>query len=210
VSINGNVSITEATGQVLMINGATIGGNVEAKNNDVETMLIGSCLKGGINVNGDVTIVGNTAPDVIVASCSEFGGNLVMVDNVATGAGLGEGVIQVHGSTIGGNAQLTGNRARSITFFPDIGDLAGSVDGNVEFKNNSGVVLQVMFAPVGGNVSVEGNFDSALGLYVGGNEIGGNLICKKNDPDAKAGILHPVDGFIAFPNIVVGKDQCET
>lgn len=195
--IDGNVTLRNnpAEGDINVVNGNTIGGNVVAKNNEsiTDDIFIGSCGSGGNTVDGNVTVVNNTAADFLIVNCSTIAGNVTVRDNAT------ENGIQVAGDMmlfIEGNLTVANN-----TVADEFGVRPASVNGNVTVRNNTaaGDGLFISRSTVAGNLSVEDNlvtegggdeFDQGF-IVVGsvtfpggdplpGNIIGGNVTVKNN------------------------------
>jgi hypothetical protein len=120
----------------------------------------------------------------------------------------------VHGTTIGGNATITGGgRTQDCTavavyggpFYSVVED--SSVGGNLEIRGLHSCWLGVIRNHVGGTVRLIGNrFGDPDAMEIVTNHIGGNLACFNNNPVAQVG------DSMGQPNVVAGqkRGECKT
>ncbi len=161
IIIHGNIAIEESNGTEITIRGAQVDGNVSLVKNtaDVEVQVVDTA------VGGNVTLVENEAVFIFVGSCGR-GGNTV-ASNVTVKNNSG-GFVVVNCSHVAGNVTVkhnSGNFNTQVNF--------NTVDGNVTVKHNSGRLLVICCshnsignAFVGGNLTVEKN-TIAEDIFVG-------------------------------------------
>jgi hypothetical protein len=117
----------------------------------------------------------------------------------------------VHGTTIGGNATITGGgRTQDCTavavyggpFYGVVED--STVGGNLEIRGLHSCWLGVIRNHVGGTVRLIGNrFGDPDAMEIVTNHIGGNLACFNNNPAAQVG------DSMGQPNVVAGQARGE-
>lgn len=166
-----------------------------------------------LNVAGDVVVehrgiaaIG-CSPDV---GCAALGNDRISGNLRAFRAWA----VIVHGTTIGGNATITGGgRTQDCTavavyggpFYSVVED--STVGGNVEIRGLHSCWLGVIRNHVGGTVRLIGNrFGDPDAMEIVTNHIGGNLACFNNNPAAQVG------DSMGQPNVVAGqkRGECKT
>lgn len=143
----------------------------------------GSTVEGSIKVGpgGSVAVIGTAEnPSTVEGNFESDGGILVQA----------VGQVHIKGDVIIKNTGPGPSGLGGLT------NLRRVVDGNVEFENNTGIVLSGR-ATVGGNMKLVGN---TAGADIFGNLIGGNLECSDNAAPPEAEVRFAVSGNIVGGN----------
>jgi hypothetical protein len=188
-TVTGNVTV--GTGASLTVDAATIGGSIGA--NHCSFVQLFNDL-GPVSVRGSVVIescfgsrIGANGYNNLTALHSfTISGNFTCSNNSAP---FGAAGCIALGGSVGGNLQANNNTGVEGA---DVG--ANTVMGNVQVNANAGGD-EVTGNTVMGNVQVNNNTDGAVGgSVVGGNKIGGNLACQGNTRVINGGVPNTVAG----------------
>jgi len=174
-------NLTVSAGQVCMIDGGKVTGNVTSNGGIVR--LYGATVTGNLTISGTATGSGASLTHQICASSVQ--GDVQFQNDVnSLAAGGGQACL----NTIGGNLQVHNN-----TLAATLALTYNKVTGNIQVQSNAGPVT-VSNNSSGNDTQVTGN---TAAVTVNGNAVGGNLQIQNNTVSNQV-----------FNNVVTNNLQC--